>query len=131
MQHIHMSFGEFLRKHFQFLDHVIKCAVEAVKLGLLHKDCVNCNGTCLAVMLLEYAVHSLEQEACMPFLDEFFAMKPCMHEVLPGLRNRLVELCMSFEYFWTAAQEYWWAMPMDVRKKWSPCRVAWIWAVVQ
>ena len=146
MQHIHVSFAEFLQKHFLFLGiypsnkDVIKCAVEAVRLGLLDKDCVNMHRACLAVVLIEYAIRSVEQEGCMPFLHEFFDMKPCLRKVLAALPhyqlygNRFAKLCMSFDYFWTdrlAVQQYWWAMPMDVREKWSPCRVAWIWAVTQ
>ena len=146
MQSIEKTFRDFLQRHFQCsaaadaTHNLVKCGVEAVKLGLLHKDCVNGNGTCLAVMLLEYAVHSVEREACMPFLDEFFAMKPCLRNVWTGLpryylhTRPYVKFCMSFEYLWNdplAVQHYWWAMPMDVRKKWSPCRVAWIWAVIQ
>ena len=132
------KFSDFLRKHFHFVGtfpsnkNVIKCGVEAVKLGLLHKDCVNRNGDCLAVILLEYAVHSVEQEACMPFLDEFFAMKPCLRKVLASLLryelyyelygDRFVKLCMPFEYLWTdrLTKQHWWAMPISFfSHKWN------------
>ena len=137
-----MRFYDFLKKHFQFLCNdknvVVKCGVEAIKLGLLDKDCVNRNGDCIAVVLLDYAFCSGDPEACVPFLHEVFSMKPCLRKVWTGIlrfdSNRFVAFCMSFEYLWTdrlAVQEYWWAMPRDVHKKWSPCRVAWIWAVVQ
>ena len=142
MQSIDMTFIDFLeRRDDQSSQNLVKCGVEAVKLGLLDKDCVNRNGDCLALVLLEFALLSTEQEACMLLLCEFFDMKPCLRKVLAALplygllnSNRFVKFCMSFEYFWTdrlAVQQYWWAMPMDVHKKWSPCRVAWIWAVVQ
>jgi hypothetical protein len=139
-----MTFNDFLKKHFRFAcdipysTNVIKYGLEAVKMGLLHKDCVNDDGNCIALVLLDFAFCSGEPEACMPFLHEFFNMKPCLRQVclrccsLYG--HRFVQFCMSFEYLWTdsfAVQQYWWAMPMDVHNKWSPCRVAWIWAVVQ
>ncbi len=143
-----MTFYDFLKKHFHFLcndknvvkKNVVKCGVEAIKLGLLHKDCVNGHGDCIVFILLDYAFCSGDLEACVPFLHEVFSMKPRLCKVWTGflrcslISNRFVAFCMSFEYLWTdplAVQQYWWAMPMDVHKKWSPCRVAWIWAVVQ
>ena len=141
MQSIDMTFSDFLQRHFHDTHNIVKCGVEAVKLGLLHKDCVKYNGKyCLAIVLLEYAFNYRQQEACMPLLYEFFDMKPCLRKVFAYLslfyrcNHPFVRFCMSFEYFWTdsfAIQQYWRAMPMDVHDKWSPCRVAWIWAVVQ
>ena len=146
MQSIEKTFSDFLQRHFQCsaaadaTHNLVKCGVEAVKLGLLHKDCVNQNGFCLALVLLEYTFLGGEQEACMLLLHELFDMKPCLRKVLAALPHyelygdRFVKLCMSFEYLWTdglVVQQYWRAMPTDVRNRWSPCRVAWIWAVVQ
>ena len=151
---IYMRFSEFLRMHFSCLrgveyssKNVVKCALEAVKLGLLDKDCMRMNDDsddggnkgnyCLVVALLEHAF--CDQKACMPFLQELFTMKPCLRKVLADLslyyrwNDRFMHFCMSFDYFWSdlLLEQYWWAMPVDVHDKWSPCRVAWIWAVVQ
>ena len=118
---------------------VVKYGLEAVKLGLLDKDCVNMDGDCLAVVLMEYAYVSKDQEACMPLLRQFFGLKPCLRKVWACLASSafckdFIKFCMSFDYLYTdlvTIQQYWWAMPMDMHDKWSPCRVAWIRAVVE
>ena len=135
MQSIRMTFTDFLERHFQddqSNKNLVKFGVQAVKLGLLDKDCI-------AVVLLEFTFLNTEQEACMLLLYEFFDMKPCLRKLLAALPryklygDRFMKLCMSFD-LWTdrwAVQQYWWAMPTDVHNRWSPCRAAWIWALVQ
>ena len=70
MQWIDRSFTDLLQKQFQ-------CSGP----GLLDKDCVNRNGDCIAVVLLEFMFLNTEQEACMLLLYEFFDMKPCLRKM--------------------------------------------------
>lgn len=138
MQHIRGSFWEFLGSDSS--DNFVKFGVETVKSGVLHKDCVNGNGNCLAIVLLEHAFLSAEPQACMALLCQFFEMKPCLRKVwavLPNLTRfnyHFFQFCISMDYLWTdsfAVQQWWCTMPMVIRNNWSPCRVAWILAVVQ
>jgi hypothetical protein len=84
MQSIRMTLTDFLERHFQFLcddqsnKNLVKFGVQAVKLGLLDKDCI-------AVVLLEFTFLNTEQEACMLLLYEFFDMKPYLRKVLAAL----------------------------------------------
>lgn len=155
MQCIDHSFKVFLKRHFQFAcdipysTNVVKYGLEAVKLGLLDKDCVNIIGDCLACVLIEHAYVSRDLEACIPFLCQFFDMKPCLQKVWFCLTQQLpmnpqfFQFCLSIHYLWTdpsAIQKCWFVIAkcplwkrhwMHIQNNWSPCREAWIWAVVQ
>jgi hypothetical protein len=142
MQRIEIMFHVFLQRHFQFkfsYDNFVKYGVQAVKMGLLHKDCVNGRGLCLGVVLMEFAFVSEDREACVSLLCQFFDTKPCLNKVwacllLHKFSNHFTQFCMSMEYLWTdpfEVQRWWLQMPMDIKNNWSPCREAWIWAVVQ
>ena len=141
MQSIEMTFHVFLQRHFQFdfsYDKLVEYGVQAVEMGLLHKDCVNCRGHCLAVVLMEFAFASEDREACVSLLCQFFDMKPCLDKawaclLLYKLSNHFTQFCMSMEYLWSdpfQVQRWWLKMPMHIKNNWSPCRVAWIWAVL-
>ena len=129
------------------------CGLAAVKQGLLHKDCVDFNGDCLAIVMV-YSVslsfRSRGSEA-LPVLLEFMAMKPCLFKFWDCVGrypfkyfnyDKFVLVCKSIDYLWTDARaveqccmvmtkfDHLWKYWMDIQSRWSPCRVAWMSVVV-
>jgi hypothetical protein len=141
------TFAAFLRRNFHVdlcstHKDLVTCGLKAVQLGLLHKNSVNEDGICLAIVLIEYA--SFDDSLCLPTLRDFFDTKPCLYRIWACLRLHrrtptFSRICMSMDYLWSnplatkgmiadfCLQMY----SMDIQIRWSPCRVAWICAVVR
>lgn len=145
------SFECFLTNHIGFgltCKAVLVNAIKAVKLGLLSKDSENVYGECLGFFFVHNAFFS--QSWCLPIVSEFFEMEPCLFKIWICLIRRssshpFLQFCTHIPYLWTNAQAFHsvllqlpkTTLTCDLLRQhwmyctnWSPCRVAWIRAVV-
>ncbi len=135
--------------HAEFLP----CGLAAVKQGLLHKDCVDHNGDCLAVVVVYSASLCFRSRGskALPALLEFMGMKPCLFKFWACAHkyfnyDKFFLVCKSIDYLWTDARALeqccmamtrfhhlwkWTDHWMDIQSRWSPCRAAWMSVVMQ